>query len=70
MLRRGPEDTTPTNAAALTGLIHDHQVRDPRSADPGSLGKELHQHGGVQRQRYCTDCVDGRQAKESVDKNR
>ncbi len=51
MLRRGLEEIRPTNAAALTGLIHDHQVRDPRSADPGSLGKELHQHGGVHRWR-------------------
>ena len=25
-ISRGPEDTAPTNAAALTGLIHDHQV--------------------------------------------
>ncbi len=27
MLRRGTEDTTPTNAAALTGLIHDHEAQ-------------------------------------------
>ncbi len=49
MLRRCPEDTRPTNAAVLTESIHDHQMRDPRSADAGSLGKELHQQGGVHR---------------------
>ncbi len=49
MLRRGPEGTTLTNPAVLLGLIHDHQVRDPRSVDPESLVKELHQHGVVHR---------------------
>ena len=47
MLRGGREGTTPTNAAGLTGLIHNHQMSNPRSSDPGSLGKKLHQHGGV-----------------------
>ena len=49
MLRHGLEDTIPTNAVALRLLIRDYQMRDSRSADPGSLGKEFHQHGGVQR---------------------
>ncbi len=47
MLKRGSEDTTPKNDAALTELICGHQICDPRSADPGSLGKERQQHGCV-----------------------
>ncbi len=36
---RGPEDTALRNPAELTWLIHDNQVRDPRSTDPVLMGK-------------------------------